>query len=176
MKASIYHYCPINTIKGCHLHRCNLHHYILLREANLFKSVEFFIDEFHAKGHSDCSLNYNSSQFKSRVKDFSLAEQKNSPLSEHKNSFAHMDQASFLIMLRFKLACMNIYQFHHDSANSDVVFWKLPPRRVVQHGEGDNEDEEKEDSEEDSEEDEEHEDEEDEEYARFMIRQLLEVA
>ena len=57
--------------------RCNLHHYVLLREAALFKNTEFMIDEFHAKGHSDCSLNYNSSQFKSRVnKDLSLAEQK----------------------------------------------------------------------------------------------------
>ena len=39
-----------------------------------------------------------------------------------------MDQGSFLLMSRFMLACMNIYQVHHDSATSDVVFWKPPPR------------------------------------------------
>ena len=94
------------------------------------------IDEFHALGHSNCSLNYNTSQFKSRGDDFSLAEQQNKPISELKNSFAYMDQGSFLLMLRFKLFCANTYQLHH-SKNSDVVFWKAPPKRfVIQHGGG----------------------------------------
>lgn len=153
--------------------RCNLHHYVLLREAAFFKSTEFFIDEFHALGHSGCSLNYNSSQFKSLIKDWSLAEQKNSPLSEMKNSFARMDQGSFLFWLRFKLACLNVYQFHHDSANSDVVFWKPPPRRVVlRGGDGDGYDEE------DRDEAEEEEEEEDEDTARAreQIAMMLELA
>ena len=138
--------------------------------------VEFLIDEFHAKGHSGCSLNYNTSQFKSRVKDSSLAEQKNSPLSELKKSFAHMDQATFLLMLRFKLACMNFYQFHHDSANSDVVFWKPPPRRVVIHGEDNGEDDGEDDHRSSSSSSSDEEEDDDEEQARSTIGELLEYA
>ena len=47
-----------------------------------------------------------------------------------KNSFTRMDQGTFLLMLRFKVACMNVYQWHHDSGDSDVVFWKPPPLRL----------------------------------------------
>ena len=89
----------------------------------------FFIVEFHALGHSDCSLNYNTSQFKTRIFDSSLAEQKNSPLSFARNSFSLMDQGSFLLMLRFKLACLNIYQKEHGKVDSSVVFWRPPPKR-----------------------------------------------
>ena len=88
-------------------------------------SSEFMIDEFHYKNHKSCSLNYSSGQFPQRAINYSLAEQKNSPLADLGNSIAHMDQVSFLRLLRFKLAAMNVYQ--RERANrSSRCFW-LPP-------------------------------------------------
>lgn len=106
-------------------HRCNLHQFSLLREADHFKFVEFLIDEFHFKNHKACSLNYSSGQYLQRAVNFSIAEQKNRPLKELAASLAHMDQVSFLKMFRFKLAAMNVY---HLAARmkSSKHFWGAP--------------------------------------------------
>eukprot|EP00873_Tetraselmis_striata_P008878 jgi/Tetstr1/429142/TSEL_019103.t1 len=90
---------------------CNLHRYALNREPWLWKFVQILIDEFHAKNHVDCSCNYNSAEHKTKAGNFSLCEQKFAPLAASANAFSHMDQVSFLLLMRFKLACMNLYQW-----------------------------------------------------------------
>eukprot|EP00873_Tetraselmis_striata_P022866 jgi/Tetstr1/443130/TSEL_031186.t1 len=84
---------------------CNLRQYALNRGPWLWKFVQILIDEFHAKNHVDCSCNYNSAEHKTKAGNFSLCEQKFAPLAA-----SHMDQVSFLLLMRFKLACMNLYK------------------------------------------------------------------
>eukprot|EP00873_Tetraselmis_striata_P027933 jgi/Tetstr1/448197/TSEL_035487.t1 len=93
---------------------CNLHRYALNREMWLWKFVQILIDEFHAKNHVDCSCNYNSAEHKTKAGNFSLCEQKFAPLAASANAFSHMDQVSFLLLMRFKLACMNLYNHGSD--------------------------------------------------------------
>lgn len=118
------------ALKRCRYSRCNLHNYALHREPWFFKDTEFMIDQFHAKNHVDCSCNYNTAEYKTRVRNFSLAEQKNRPLAAAATSFSYMDQVTFLMMLRFKLACMNLCHRDH-MAGSTRVFWKLHPEHQV---------------------------------------------
>lgn len=113
--------------------RCNLHQFSLNREPWFFAFVCFLIDEFHAKNHADCSCNYNSAEFRTRAPDFSLAEQKNRPLADVATSFAHMDQVSFLFMMRFKLACMNMYEREHQAGTGRVFWRRAPPHHVSQN-------------------------------------------
>ena len=105
------------------LARCNLHQYILNREPVHFKMTEILIDEFHAKSHKECSINYNSGQFRSRARNFSLCEQKNRGLAAMATNFSHMDQISFLELCRYKLAAINLYQKERNSV-SHKVFWR----------------------------------------------------
>lgn len=102
-----------------------MHQFALLREAEFFKFVDFLIDEFHFKNHKACSVNYSSEEYLQRAVNYSVAEQKNRPLAEHANSLSHMDQVSFLKVLRFKLAAMNIYQ-HEKATKSSRYFWRAP--------------------------------------------------
>ena len=39
---------------------CNLHSYILNREPEHFKDVQFYIDEAHFRGHKHCCPAYNT--------------------------------------------------------------------------------------------------------------------
>lgn len=76
-------------------------------------------------------VNHNRviARYLNRAINFSMAEQKNRPLKELAAPLAHMDQVSFLKMLRFKLAAMNIY--HHAAATkSSKYFWGAP--RAIQ--------------------------------------------
>mmetsp|Transcript_43978 Transcript_43978/g.113863 ORF Transcript_43978/g.113863 Transcript_43978/m.113863 type:complete len:262 (-) Transcript_43978:38-823(-) len=109
---------------------CNLHRYALNREPWLWKFVQILIDEFHAKNHIDCSCNYNSAEHKTKAGNFSLCEQKFAPLAASANAFSHMDQVSFLLLMRFKLACMNLYQWER-TRGTGRVFWRAPPRHVA---------------------------------------------
>mmetsp|Transcript_32845 Transcript_32845/g.82883 ORF Transcript_32845/g.82883 Transcript_32845/m.82883 type:complete len:225 (+) Transcript_32845:1020-1694(+) len=109
---------------------CNLHRYALNREPWLWKFVQILIDEFHAKNHVDCSCNYNSAEHKTKAGNFSLCEQKFAPLAASANAFSHMDQVSFLLLMRFKLACMNLYQWER-TRGTGRVFWRAPPRHVA---------------------------------------------
>ena len=140
------HTKPMN----CHWreYRCNLHQYVLNRTPEFFKLSEFMIDEFHANSHKECSINYNSSQFQTRARNFSLCEQKNRSLAALSTPFARMDQFSFLELCRFKLAAINKYQEERNSA-SHRVFWR-PPLAFVRAVNEFNENEE--DSDEDSDE------------------------
>ena len=104
---------------------CNLHHFILNREPTHFKWSEMVIDEFHAKSHKECSLNYNSGEFRTRATNYSLCEQKNRALKALCTSFAKMDQMGFLEMCRFKLAAVNLYQAERNT-DSNRVFWHGP--------------------------------------------------
>ena len=104
--------------------RCNLHHFVLNREPLHFKKSEFVIDEFHANSHKECSINYNTSQFRSYALNFSLCEQKNRALAALCTPFAHMDQIAFLELCRFKLAAMNLYQVERNGGQSNKVFWR----------------------------------------------------
>eukprot|EP00873_Tetraselmis_striata_P026527 jgi/Tetstr1/446791/TSEL_034272.t1 len=100
---------------------CNLHRYALNREPWLWKFVQKLIDEFHAKNHVDCSCNYNSAEHKTKAGNFSLCEQKFAPLAASANAFSHMDQVSFLLLMRFKLACMNLYQWERTRGGVALI-------------------------------------------------------
>eukprot|EP00873_Tetraselmis_striata_P022319 jgi/Tetstr1/442583/TSEL_030679.t1 len=100
---------------------CNLHRYALNREPWLWKFVQILIDEFHAKNHVDCSCNYNSAEHKTKAGNFSLCEQKFAPLAASANAFSHMDQVSFLLLMRFKLACMNLYQWERTRGGVALI-------------------------------------------------------
>ena len=107
-----------------HAHSCNLHHFVLNREPSHFQRSQFVIDEFHANSHKDCSINYNTSQFKWLAPNFSLCEQKNAPLAALSTPFSHMDQIGFLELARYKLASMNLYQRERNNGSSHKVFWR----------------------------------------------------
>eukprot|EP00873_Tetraselmis_striata_P028296 jgi/Tetstr1/448560/TSEL_003777.t1 len=100
---------------------CNLHRYALNREMWLWKFVQILIDEFHAKNHVDCSCNYNSAEHKTKAGNFSLCEQKFAPLAASANAFSHMDQVSFLLLMRFKLACMNLYKWERTRGGVALI-------------------------------------------------------
>lgn len=82
------------------------------------------IDQFHKeKGHINCNIDYGTNFYRNRIRNSSLAEQKNAPLAELTTSFSHMGQIDFLFMLRFKLAGMNLHQVEKNRG-SHRVFWR----------------------------------------------------
>ena len=107
------------------IRRCHLHQSILNRDPRFFKEMEIIIDKFHKeKGHVNCNIDYDTRFYRGRIgNNSSLAEQKNAPLAELKNSFSHMGQVDFLFMLRFKLAGMNLHQVEKNRG-SHRVFWR----------------------------------------------------
>ena len=87
---------------------CNLQPYSLNREPEWFHKVLFYVNEFHFRGHKNCSCEFSSANcHKLESRNYSLAEQKNRILRSMESSVGYMSRVNFLLFLSFFVHKMN---------------------------------------------------------------------
>jgi len=68
------------------------------------------IDQHHFRGHVSCCRAFSTGEYKGRITNSALAEQKNSILSALRRSVAYMSQPTALEFVRFVLFKLNEYE------------------------------------------------------------------
>ena len=94
---------------------CKLHHYILNREPNHFKSTKFLVDRFHWKGHAGCSSGYNLNKypgFDMNAINSQVNEQANAGLQRIKAHISYMKEDNFMFHVKLFLALANNVKQH----------------------------------------------------------------
>lgn len=88
---------------------CNLEDFILNRYSTYFDETRFFVDSFHYKSHSNCSLSYDSGLHHDILKgvNTSLVEQRNSKLRFMKHTAPFMKARTFMIKLIYIIYYIN---------------------------------------------------------------------
>lgn len=95
---------------------CHLHEYGLNRFPRAIKDIQFMIDSLHWVNHRSCAAVYNADVFRNQIGNMSsvLSEQKNSILTHLKDTAPFLSFRSFVSMLRFSFAVMNLGQEHRN--------------------------------------------------------------
>lgn len=104
---------------------CNEADFCFNRDPAHFRDTEFFIDEAHFKGHTNCSPSFSTMYYRG-ISNSSLAEQKNSVLRFFESSVSCMSQLTCLWFLRFVLYKMNKTQ---RDKNVGRCYWQPPSSR-----------------------------------------------
>jgi hypothetical protein len=98
---------------------CNAEQYVLNRECEYFKGVQWCVDHMHFAGHKHCAPDYDTALYSSII-NASMAEQRNAIIRCLENSVSYMNQDTFLFFVRHFVHCMhNNLERRRDNA----CFW-----------------------------------------------------